>query len=87
MLGTPLGIISKNKNMSVSVSIGIIFFIIYWSFLIVGEDLADRGKFNPALSMWLPNLFLGAISYYLYKKVSDSNISLNLKLNIFKWKK
>ena len=84
LLGAPLGIMSKNKNMSVSVSIGIIFFIIYWSFLIVGEDLSDRGKFNPALSMWLPNLVLGVISYYLYKKVGDSNISFNLNLNIFK---
>jgi len=84
LLGAPLGIMSKNKNMSVSVSIGIIFFIIYWSFLIVGEDLSDRGKFNPALSMWLPNLVLGIISYFLYKKVGDSNISFNLNLNIFK---
>ena len=70
--------------MSVSISIGIIFFIIYWSFLIVGEDLADRGKFNPALSMWLPNLILGIISYYLYKRVENSNITFNLKLNLFK---
>ena len=84
LLGTPLGIISKNKNMSVSVSIGIVFFIIYWSFLIVGEDLSDRGKFNPALSMWLPNLILGIIAYYLYYKVGDSNINFNLKLNMFK---
>ena len=70
--------------MSVSISIGILFFIIYWSFLIVGEDLADRGKFNPALSMWLPNITLGIIAYYLYNKVSGSNINFRLKTNLFK---
>tara|TARA_Y100000590_G_scaffold460387_1_gene619548 strand:+ start:261 stop:1463 length:1203 start_codon:yes stop_codon:yes gene_type:complete len=80
LLGTPLGIISKNKNMSVSISIGIVFFIIYWSFLIVGEDLADRGQFNPALSMWLPNIILGTIAYYLYKKATDSSIRFNVSL-------
>ena len=87
LLGTPLGIISKNKNMSVSISIGILFFIIYWSFLIVGEDLADRGKFNPALSMWLPNIILGITAYYLYNKVSNSNLTLKLKINLFKGNK
>ena len=87
LLGTPLGIISKNKNMSVSISIGILFFIIYWSFLIVGEDLADRGKFNPALSMWLPNIILGITAYYLYNKVSNSNLTLKLKINPFKGNK
>ena len=84
LLGTPLGIMTKNRNMSVSISTGIIFFIIYWSFLIVGEDLADRGKLNPALSMWLPNAFLGIISYYLYKIISKENTTFNINLNIFK---
>ena len=84
LLGTPLGIMTKNRNMSVSISTAIIFFIIYWSFLIVGEDLADRGKLNPALSMWLPNAFLGIISYYLYKIISKENTTFNINLNIFK---
>ena len=70
--------------MSVSISTGIIFFIIYWSFLIVGEDLADRGKFNPALSMWLPNVVLGIVSYYLCKMVSTKNTTFNIGFNIFK---
>ena len=84
LLGTPLGIMSKNKNMSVSVSISIIFFIIYWAFLILGEDLADRGKLNPAISMWTPNIFLGLLSYYLYKKITKENNDFSFNFNQLK---
>lgn len=89
LLGTPLGIMAKNSNMSVSIAISILFFIIYWSFLIAGEDFADRGKFSPALSMWSPNIFLGIIAFYLYKLRSneDTNIKINLNfLKLFKSK-
>ena len=85
LLGVPLGIMSKNKNMSVSISISIIFFIIYWAFLILGEDFADRGKLNPAISMWAPNIFLGFIAYYLYKLVSKENLTFKIDFNILKY--
>jgi lipopolysaccharide export system permease protein len=85
LLGVPLGIISKNKNMSISISISIIFFIIYWAFLILGEDFADRGKLNPAISMWAPNIFLGFIAYYLYKLVSKENLTFKIDFNILKY--
>ena len=89
LLGTPLGIMAKNSNMSVSIAISILFFIVYWSFLIAGEDFADRGRFNPALSMWAPNIFLGMIAFYLYSLISKENInfSFNFKfLKLFKSK-
>ncbi len=85
LLGTPLGIMSRNRNMSVSISISIIFFIIYWSFLILGEDLADRGRLNPAISMWAPNIFLGLLSYYLYRIISRENVSFSINLNLLKY--
>jgi len=84
LLGTPLGIMAKNSNMSVSIAISILFFIIYWSFLIAGEDFADRGKFSPALSMWSPNIFLGIIAFYLYKLRSNENTNIKLNLNFLK---
>ena len=85
LLGVPLGIMSKNKNMSVSISISIIFFIIYWAFLILGEDFADRGILNPAISMWAPNIFLGFIAYYLYKLVSKENLTFKIDFKILKY--
>jgi len=84
LLGTPLGIMAKNSNMSVSIAISILFFIIYWSFLIAGEDFADRGRFNPALSMWAPNIFLGMIAFYLYSLISKENISFKFNFKFLK---
>tara|TARA_B100001142_G_scaffold301645_1_gene327450 strand:- start:18200 stop:19519 length:1320 start_codon:yes stop_codon:yes gene_type:complete len=84
LLGTPLGIMAKNSNMSVSIAISILFFIIYWSFLIAGEDFADRGKFNPALSMWAPNIFLGMIAFYLYSLISKENINFKFNFKFLK---
>jgi len=84
LLGTPLGIMAKNSNMSVSIAISILFFIVYWSFLIAGEDFADRGRFNPALSMWAPNIFLGMIAFYLYSLISKENINFKFNFKFLK---
>jgi lipopolysaccharide export system permease protein len=84
LLGTPLGIMAKNSNMSVSIAISILFFIVYWSFLIAGEDFADRGRFNQALSMWAPNIFLGMIAFYLYLLISKENINFSFNFKLLK---
>ena len=84
LLGTPLGVMAKNSNMSVSIAISILFFIVYWSFLIAGEDFADRGRFNPALSMWAPNIFLGMIAFYLYSLISKENINFKFNFKFLK---
>ena len=86
-LGTPLGIMARKGNMSISIAVSLIFFIIYWSFLIVGENMADKNKLNPAFAMWLPNIFIGFLSYYLYKIYTKENQTLKLDLSIFKLNK
>jgi len=85
LVGAPLGIIAKRGKFSISIAISLIFFLIYWAFLIAGEDFADKGKINPALSMWLPNIVLLIIGFLLNLKViSNKNMRFS---NIFKWKK
>ena len=79
LLGIPLGIISKNGGMAVSVSISLLFFILYWGFFTIGEFLAEEGTLDPALSMWLGNLIVGALSMLLFYLTSKENITLNLK--------
>ncbi len=60
LIGAPLGMIARKGGFSVSMAFSLGFFIIYWIFLISGEEFADRGYLSPALSMWLPNLVLGS---------------------------
>jgi lipopolysaccharide export system permease protein len=64
LVGGPLGVRTRKggfANMAISVA----FFIIYYFFLIGGEQLADRRLASPALAMWMPNIFFGLIGIYL----------------------
>jgi len=65
LVGAPLGIISKKGGLAISMSISLGFFLVYWSFLIAGEDLADRGIISPLMAMWSPNMLVGALGLYM----------------------
>jgi lipopolysaccharide export system permease protein len=76
LLGCPLGIITRRGNFGVSGAITLIFYVIYWAFLMVGERLADRGIMPPWLSMWLADIVLGALGVVLVALASNESISL-----------
>ena len=48
-----------------AIAISILLFVIYWAFLIGGEDLADRGLLSPFMAMWSANILVGAVGLYL----------------------
>jgi lipopolysaccharide export system permease protein len=56
VLGAVLGQWVKRAGLGVSAGYSIFFFLVYWVFLISGEDFADRGRTAPWLSMWAPNV-------------------------------
>ena len=70
LIGAPLGIIARKGGFPISMALSIGFFVIYWSFLICGEEFADRGLIQPALSMWLPNITLGILGVFLCYRIS-----------------
>ncbi len=59
LIGAPLGIMAKRGNMGTAIALSLGFFILYWVFLIGGEDLADRKYMTPFLAMWTPNIIVG----------------------------
>jgi lipopolysaccharide export system permease protein len=65
LIGAPLGILSRRGGMGMAVAIAIGLFIIYWAFLIGGEDMADRGIVSPFLAMWSANILMGCLGLYL----------------------
>ena len=85
LIGAPLGIMARKGGFSVSMAFSLGFFIIYWAFLIAGEEFADRGSLSPALSMWLPNLILGGLGAFLCFRTSREQKFINFEtLDIFK---
>ena len=87
LLGIPLGIVSKKGSFSISIAISLGFFILYWSMLTLGEYLGDEGKLNPAIAMWMGNIFIGILSICLFYISSNENvqsISNFMKLSFLK---
>jgi len=68
LIGAPLGIRTRRGGFA-NMAIAVAFFMIYYVFLIGGEQLADRGFLSPALAMWLPNLLFGVVGAYLTASV------------------
>jgi lipopolysaccharide export system permease protein len=85
LIGAPLGMMAKKGGFAVSMAFSLGFFIVYWIFLIGGEEFADRGLLSPALSMWIPNWVLGLLGIFMCYWQSLELRTINLDLfNIFK---
>ena len=87
LLGVPLGIMAKKGSLSVSIGISLLFFIIYWAFLVLGENFSDKNKLNPIIAMWTPNILIGLFSYYLYLLYTRDNKTLKLNFHFRKKEK
>lgn len=73
LIGAPLGIKARKGSLGVGVSFSIGFFLLYWVFLIGGEELADRQLISPFLAMWLANFIVGFFGLYLtYRVVKET---------------
>lgn len=65
LIGAPLGIMARQGGLAIGGGLSLIFFLIYWSFLIGGEQLADRRIIGPVAAMWTPNIVVGIAGFYL----------------------
>jgi lipopolysaccharide export system permease protein len=64
LVGGPLGIRTRKGGFA-NMAIAVGFFIVYYLFLIGGEQLAEREVISPALAMWLPNVVFGLVGIRL----------------------
>jgi len=58
LVGAPVGAWARRGGLGVAVGLSFGFFLIYWAFLIGGEELSVRGIIPPELGMWSGNIFL-----------------------------
>jgi lipopolysaccharide export system permease protein len=42
-----------------SLAVSLLFILVYYFFLISGENLADKGRVPPWAAMWAPNIVMG----------------------------
>ena len=77
LIGAPLGMMTRKGGFGVAAGISLIFFLIYWSFLIGGEKLADRGMLSPFWGMWSANIVLGIFGIWLVIKSAKETVTLD----------
>ena len=73
LIGAPLGIINKKGGFFIAIVFSFIFILLYYLFLIGGEEMADRNIIHGGLAMWLPNIVLGIIGLILIYLMSIEN--------------
>ncbi len=67
LVGAPLGIMARRGGI-VGVALSLGFFVLYWAFLIGGEELADRQLIPAFLAMWSANILIGGAGIYILIK-------------------
>lgn len=75
LIGASLGSIIRKGGVGLPVVIAIIIFIIFYVMNLTVENLAWKGKMNPYLAAWLPNMVLFPFGVWLtYKALTDSQL-------------
>ena len=65
LVGAPLGTLVRQQGWAAAAGLSIGFFLLYWVFLIGGENLADRQLISPFIAMWSCNIVVGCLGIYL----------------------
>jgi len=84
MTGASLGVLFRKGGFTIATSLSFGFFLVYYIFMIGGEDLADRNILSPVVGIWSPNVLLFIISAYLLLHTVREQPPLRIDLNIFK---
>lgn len=75
LIGASLGSIIRKGGMGVPVVVAIVIFIIFYVMNLTVENLSWKGKMNPYLAAWLPNLILFPFGLWLtIKALTDSQL-------------
>ena len=77
LIGLPLGIMARRGGFGIAATLSLGFFLLYWSFLIGGEKLADRGFLSPTVGMWAANVLLALVGIYLTMRIGRETLVIN----------
>ena len=72
LVGMPLGITFKRGGKGMSMGTAVVIIFIYYGLLMGMETFGKRGKIDPSLSMWLPNIILLCCGlYFFYRHIKE----------------
>ncbi len=71
LIGCPLGVRARRGGLGTGMGVSLGLFVIYWAFLIGGEDLADREIVSPFMAMWSADFLIGFVGLVLLWSVTN----------------
>lgn len=71
LIGCPLAVRTRRGGIATAIGVSIGLFLVYWAFLIGGEDLADRGFVTPFWAMWSADLLIGVTGLFMLWAVTN----------------
>ena len=74
LIGAPMGIVSRKGGIGAAAGLSLGFFVLYWAFLVGGEELADRLIISPFWAMWSANILTGGLGIYILISSSRENL-------------
>jgi predicted regulator of Ras-like GTPase activity (Roadblock/LC7/MglB family) len=81
LIGAPLGVLARRGGFVSGLSLSLGFFLLYWAFLISGEDFADRQLVSPFVAMWSANFIVGSFGIFVFSRVALGRmIPMSLRL-------
>jgi lipopolysaccharide export system permease protein len=84
LIGAPMGVLARRGGLATGVSLSLGFFLLYWAFLISGEDLADRQIVSPFVAMWSANFIIGSFGILVFRRVAFGRL-IPMSLSFPKW--
>jgi len=71
LLGPPLSLLAGKSGRLGGLTLGLFIFVVFYTLLIYGENLARTGKIPHYIGAWSPTVILGFFAIWMFRKESN----------------